>query len=608
MSIIATKQTQVVIVGVRAGQNAAKRIAEFCYMIDAPFNVQAFVHPPDRGKSIEVLYGNQFVSVPIYGSVAEAKAHHPELDTALIYVGADRAFAAAMEALETEGIHFISMIAEGVPEKDAKRLIRKAKETGKLVNGPAAVGVLSAGECRLGVIGGEYRNLKLCKLYRPGSFGVVTKSGGLTNELMWLCSQFGDGITTAISIGGDTYPCTDFVTYLDLFEKDLNTKAVVLVGEMGGDLEEKAAEWYGCTKRRIKLIAIVGGLCQEVLPKGMKFGHAGAKEGKGGKGSARGKLQAFREAGAIVPETFGALGDAIHGLYQTLVAEGTIKPKEDIKPVRELPLQIEESVKRGQVIVEPLVRTTISDDRGEEPLYVGYPATELIEKGYGIEHVVALLWNKELPTKEQAEIIKRIIILSADHGPAVSGALATIIAACAGIGLSQAVAAGLMMIGPRFGGAVSDAGKYFKLGATQYRHDILGFLAYMKENVGPIPGIGHRVKSVKNPDKRVKSLVEFVKQKTTIETPCLDFALEVEKITTTKKENLILNLDGAMGAILIDIGFPEHSLNGFFILARTIGLIGHWIDQKNQDSRLIRLYDYLVNYAVPKRRSVPELK
>lgn len=608
MSIVANKNTKAVIVGARAGQNAARRMAEFCYLIDAPLNVLAFAYPPDAGKSVEILYGNQFVAVPAYASVAEAKAHHPELNAALIYVGADKAFAATVEALETDGIEFISMIAEGVPEKDAKRLARKAQERGKLLNGPSAIGALSAGESRLGVIGGEYRNLKLCKLHRAGSFGVLTKSGGLTNELMWLCSQFADGVTTAISIGGDTYPCSDFVTYLELFEKDPDTKAVVLVGEMGGELEEEAAAWYARAKRRIKLIAIVSGLCQEVLPKGMKFGHAGAKEGKGGKGSARHKLQAFRDAGAIVPQTFGALGDAIRGVYQTLLAEGVVKPKDDSKPIRELPMQIEESVKRGQVIVEPLVRTTISDDRGEEPLYAGYAATELIEKGYGIEHVVALLWNKELPSRDEAEIIKRIIILSADHGPAVSGALATIIAACAGIGLSQAVAAGLMMIGPRFGGAVSDAGKHFKLGATQFRDDVPGFLAYMKQHVGPVPGIGHRVKSVRNPDKRVKSLVEFVKKQTSLETPCLDFALEVEKVTTTKKENLILNLDGAIGAILTDLGFPEHSLNGFFVLARTIGLVAHWIDQKDQNARLIRLYDYLVNYAVRPKRDVPDLK
>ena len=107
--------------------------------------------------------------------------------------------------------------------------------------------------------------------------------------------------------------------------------------------------------------------------------------------------------------------------------------------------------------------------------------------------------------------------------------------------------------------------------------------------------------------KRVKELVGYVKS-LNIKTPCLDFALEVEKVTSVKKDNLILNVDGTMAAVLVDIGFPVDSLNGFFILSRTIGLIGHWVDQKRQDSRLIRLFDYLVNYAAPKRREVPPLK
>ena len=82
----------------------------------------------------------------------------------------------------------------------------------------------------------------------------------------------------------------------------------------------------------------------------------------------------------------------------------------------------------------------------------------------------------------------------------------------------------------------------------------------------------------------------------------------MEQVTAVKKDNLILNVDGTMAAVLVDIGFPVDSLNGFFILSRTIGLIGHWVDQKRQDSRLIRLFDYLVNYAAPKRREVPPLK
>ncbi len=371
---------------------------------------------------------------------------------------------------------------------------------------------------------------------------------------------------------------------------------------MGGDLEERAAEWFGAQRRRIKLLAVVSGFCQESLPKGMKFGHAGAKEGLKGEGSARSKADAFKKAGAIVPETFGALGPAIKSVYEEFVKNGQVQPIPDLRPedLPRLPKPVEESMKSGEVMVAPLVKTTISDDRGDEPLYDGYPASELINKGYEIPHVIGLLWDKRLISQQDAEIIKRIIMLSADHGPCVSGALGTIIAACAGIGMSQSVAAGLIMIGPRFGGAVTDAGRWFKH-AVDNNMSVDDFLGYMKKNVGPVPGIGHRVKSLRNPDKRVKELVSYVKG-IGRPTPHLDFALAVEKVTSAKKENLILNVDGTMAAVLVDIGFPVDSLNGFFILSRTIGLIGHWADQKRQESRLIRLFDYLVNYAVPKRQ------
>ena len=608
MSILATKDTHVVIQGGLAGVNAARRMAEFRYMNKQPLNVSAFVYPPDAGKTNEIVCGTELVAIPIYKTVAEATANHPEINTSLVYIGANRAYQGTMAALDNPKIQTVSMITEGVPEKDAKLLGKHARKLGKTFNGPSSIGVVSAGECRLGVIGGAFDNLVACKLYRPGSFGVITKSGGLSNEIIWICSQFADGITTAIGIGGDAYPGTDYVSYLEMFENDPQTKAVVVVGEMGGDLEESAAEWYGAKKRRIKLLAVVSGFCQESLPKGMKFGHAGAKEGLKGEGSARAKSEALKKAGAIVPETFGALGPAIKATHEELLKTGGVKAIPDLAPadVPRLPKTVAEAKKDGEVLVAPLIRSTISDDRGEEPLYQGYPASELINSGYDIPHVIGLLWDNRLVSKQEAEIIKRIIMLSADHGPCVSGAMATVLAACAGIGLSQSVAAGMIMIGPRFGGAVTDAGQWFKY-AIDNKLTVDDFLVYMKKNVGPVPGIGHRVKSLKNPDKRVKELVGHVKS-LGIKTPHLDFALAVEQVTAAKKDNLILNVDGTMAAVLVDIGFPVDSLNGFFILARTIGMIGHWTDQKRQGSRLIRLFDYLVNYASPKRRSVPPLK
>jgi ATP-citrate lyase alpha-subunit len=607
MSILATKDTHVVIQGGVAGVNAAKRMAEFRYMIKQPMNVSAFVYPPDAGKTNEVICGNQTVTIPIYKTIADATANHPEINTSLVYVGADRCYASAKEALDDSKIQTVSMITEGLPEKDAKLLGKHARTLKKTFNGPSSIGVMSAGECRLGVIGGAFDNLVACKLYRPGSFGVITKSGGLSNEIIWICSQFADGITTAIGIGGDSYPGTDYVSYLEMFENDPQTKAVIIVGEMGGDLEEQAAEWYGAKKRRVKLLAVVSGFCQESLPKGMKFGHAGAKEGLKGEGSARAKAEAFKKAGAVVPETFGALGPAIKATYDELVKSGEVKPIPELSEAEmpALPRSVEQGMKDGDILVTPLIKSTISDDRGDEPYYQGYPASELINKGYDIAHVIGLLWDGRLISKQEAEIIRRIIILSADHGPCVSAALTTIIGACAGIGLSQSVAAGMIMIGPRFGGAVTDAGRYFKY-AIDNKMSVDEFLGYMKKNIGPVPGIGHRVKSLRNPDKRVKELVGYVKS-LGIPTPHLDFALEVEKVTAAKKDNLILNVDGTMAVVLVDIGFPTDSLNGFFVLSRTIGLIGHWTDQKRQGSRLIRLFNYLVNYAAPGRREVPPL-
>ncbi|VAX24572.1 ATP citrate synthase, beta chain [hydrothermal vent metagenome] len=592
-----------------AGVSAAKRMAEFCYLTGQEMQVTSFVFPPSAGKTAEVSYGARFLSIPIYKSLDEAVVNHPETNTCLVYIAPNRCFAATMEALNNDNIKFISMITEGVPEKDAKLIIKHANKVGKLVNGPSSIGVFSAGQCRLGVIGGEYNNLKLSKLFRPGSFGVITKSGGLSNEIMWLASQFADGVTTTIGIGGDSYPCTDFVTYLEEFEKDMDTKAVVLVGEMGGNLEEQAAEWYKAKPRRIKLIAVVSGFCQEELPKGMKFGHAGAKEGQHGEGSARSKTDALKAAGVTVPPTFGDLGPTIKQVYEDLKSAGQIKDIEEIplSEIPDLPIKVEEALTAGDVQVQPLFKTTIVDDRGEEPLYNGYPASELIQNGYDITHVIGLLWNKKLISDKEAEVIKRILMLAADHGPNVSGAFATILAACAGIGMSQSVAAGQIMIGPRFGGAVTDAAKYFHFGLNNYPNDIPGFLAHMKKNVGPVPGIGHRVKSLRNPDKRVEELKNTVKE-LELRTPTLDYALAVEAVTTAKKDNLILNVDGCIACVLTDLGFPNESLNGFFILARTIGMIGHWIDQKREGSRLIRMYNYLVNFAVPRRRKVPKRK
>src|SRR2546427_7149597 len=235
MSIAANKDTQILIQGGAAGLNAARRMAEFCYMIKRPLNVDAFVYPPDAGKTNEVPYGSGTVTIPVYKNVADATANHPQITTSLVYIGADRAAAAGIEALNDPRIRLVSMITEGVPERDAKYLGRHALALGKIFNGPSSIGIISAGQCRLGVIGGAFDNLVACKLYREGSFGVITKSGGLSNEIIWICSQFADGVTTAIGIGGGAHPRTHHRAHLEKFEEDPPHKHGGMAGGVGGE-------------------------------------------------------------------------------------------------------------------------------------------------------------------------------------------------------------------------------------------------------------------------------------------------------------------------------------------------------------------------------------
>ncbi|NTW64505.1 MAG: ATP citrate lyase, partial [Chlorobiaceae bacterium] len=147
MSILANKDTRAVIIGGIAGLNAARRMAQFDFLVNRPLTVQAFVYPPEEGQQKEIYRGGELKNIAVYSSLEKALEEHPEINTALIYIGASRAFQSAKEALESKGIKPVSMITEGVPEKDAKRLRKLAAENEKLFNGPSSIGIMSAGEC-----------------------------------------------------------------------------------------------------------------------------------------------------------------------------------------------------------------------------------------------------------------------------------------------------------------------------------------------------------------------------------------------------------------------------------------------------------------------------
>jgi ATP-citrate lyase alpha-subunit len=204
---------------------------------------------------------------------------------------------------------------------------------------------------------------------------------------------------------------------------------------------------------------------------------------------------------------------------------------------------------------------------------------------------MSLLWFKKRYPKWATNFIETVVKTVADHGPAVSGAHNARVTARAGKDVISSVVTGLLTIGPRFGGAIDGAAKYFKYGYDNNLSPV-EFIDHMKKQGIPVPGIGHRIKSVRNPDLRVSGLKKFAGEAFP-STPLLNYALEVEKLTTAKKDNLILNVDGTIGVLMIDmwrsLGYSDEemdvfieagALNAFFVLGRCIGFIGHVLDEK----------------------------
>jgi ATP citrate (pro-S)-lyase len=254
--------------------------------------------------------------------------------------------------------------------------------------------------------------------------------------------------------------------------------------------------------------------------------------------------------------------------------------------------------------------STISDDRGEELRYCGVKISKIFEEKWGLGGVIGLLWFKKSLPPWAREFIERVVLLTADHGPAVSGAHNSIIASRAGKDLISSLVSGLLTIGPRFGGAVQGSADHF----TKYLYagEEPSFMVKdMKSKNVNIQGIGHRIKSVTNPDVRVTIMVEFAKKNFPV-TETLDYALSVEKLTTSKRNNLILNVDGCIGVLCCDmlrgIGYTREEvrefvnlgiLNAFFVLGRSIGFMGHIMDQKRLKSRLYRHPWDDINYMMP---------
>ncbi len=589
------RDTQAIIYGLQA--NAIQRMLDFDYVCRRERPSVAAIVNPTRSGYHKAFFGKKEILIPMYRTIAEAVEKHPA-DVMINFASFRSAYPTSREALLTDTIRTVVIIAEGVPERKARILIKMAKGLNKWIIGPATVGGIVAGAFKIGNTAGTIENIIESKLHRPGSVGFVSKSGGMSNEMYNIIARNSDGLYEGVAVGGDKYPGSTLIEHLLRYEKNPEIKMLVCLGEVGGKDEYEIVKALKEGKITKPLVAWVTGTCAKVFPTEVQFGHAGARAGAEEE-TADAKNRALREAGAAVPNSFDDLGEKIKEGYEKLVAEGKIIPRPEPEDVPRIPMDYAKALKEGVIRRPTTFICSISDDRGEEHSYLGVPISQIIDKGYSIGDVIGMLWLRKKLPKYASNFIELVIKIVADHGPSVSGAHNARVASRAGKDVVSSLASGILTIGPRFGGAIDDAARYFK-DAQNRGLEPEEFVREMKKKGINIPGIGHRIKSLQNPDKRVEILKAYAKENFP-STPLLDYALRVEKITTAKKNNLILNVDGTIGILFVDmlraLQYSEEdiddiiasgTLNALFVLGRSIGFIGHIIDEKRFKSRLYR--------------------
>ncbi|KAM4622523.1 ATP-citrate synthase isoform 2-T2 [Discoglossus pictus] len=577
-------------------------------------SVAAMVYPFTGDHKQKFYWGHKEILIPVFKNMADAMRKHPEVDVLINFASLRSAYDSTVETMNFPQIRTIAIIAEGIPEALTRRLIKTADEKGVTIIGPATVGGIKPGCFKIGNTGGMLDNILASKLYRPGSVAYVSRSGGMSNELNNIISRTTDGVFEGVAIGGDRYPGSTFMDHVLRYQDTPGVKLIVVLGEIGGTEEYKISR--GVKEGRITkpVVCWCIGTCATMFSSEVQFGHAGACANQASE-TAVAKNQALKEAGVFVPRSFDELGEVIQSVYEDLVAKGEIVPAEEVPPPT-VPMDYSWARELGLIRKPASFMTSICDERGQELIYAGMPITDVFKEDIGIGGVLGLLWFQRRVPKYASHFIEMCLMVTADHGPAVSGAHNTIVCARAGKDLISSLTSGLLTIGDRFGGALDAAAKMFSK-AFDSGLIPMEFVNKMKKEGKLIMGIGHRVKSINNPDMRVQILKDYVKQNFPA-TPLLDYALEVEKITTSKKPNLILNVDGLIGVAFVDLlrncgSFTREeadeyidigALNGIFVLGRSMGFIGHYLDQKRLKQGLYRHPWDDISYVLPEHMTM----
>jgi succinyl-CoA synthetase alpha subunit len=297
MSVLVDKSTRVIVQGLtgREGSFHAQQMIEYGTQVVGGVT-------PGKG-------GMKHLDVPVFNTVAEA-VRSTGANASVIFVPPPFAGDAILEAVDA-GLPLVICITEGIPTLDMVRVAAAMKETKTRLIGPNCPGIISPGKCKIGIMPGS--------IHKEGSAGVVSRSGTLTYEAVDQLTRLGIGQSTCIGIGGDPIIGTSFLDAMRLFNEDPGTKAIVLIGEIGGNAEEVASEYI---KRHVKK-PVVGFIAGQTAPPGRRMGHAGAII-SGGQGTAADKYKAMKAAGIHTVQSPADIGATVAAVLKTS-KPGTVK-------------------------------------------------------------------------------------------------------------------------------------------------------------------------------------------------------------------------------------------------------------------------------------------
>jgi len=568
MAILVDEKKRVLVQGItgREGRARTRLMREY------GTNVVGGVTPGKAGQSV--------LRVPVFNTPQEAVNSLGNIDASVIFVPAARVKDAAISAIGA-GIKLAVLVADRVPVWDAMEIAAAAKANDAMFLGPNTLGALSPGKAVVGMIGGRAESAR--QWFKPGipkGIGVISRSGGMASSTGYYLGQVGVRISTIVHIGGDAVIGIRLPDAALMFEADPLTEAIVIFGEIGSSQEEELAQLIINRTITKPVIAYVGG---KAAREGTRFSHAGAII-EGGRGTHAGKVKALREAGATVVDGFGDLPGAVVEILTKRKGESLMSEAEQ----------------------KAVWHSAITRIEPNKVAVRGYDIANLMGRvSFGA--AVYLILTGELPSPAVARLMDAILVSSIDHGATPPSALAARTVASTGATLSASVAAGIMSINRHHGGAIEDCARQLKAIADRAARESISLdeaasrtLATMREAGERMSGFGHRLHTK---DPRTARLFELAHE-AGVDDAHMQAACAVEKAFAEAKKSLPINVDGAIGAILADLGINPAAFNGIFMIARTPGLVAQVMEEQRRERPMRRIDPVNHGYDGPPSRTI----